>query len=112
MLTVLLVYAYFWCNSELYSVGLCAGDSASSCQSQGDGGRHLRKLALELLRRHDHAHATEQLGVEGLSHLHVSQLCLRAAGGEYRFAFSRWLSAGDCANDSSTSATRKRLTSH
>lgn len=112
MLTQLLVYAYFWRNCELHTVGLRAGDPATTRASERNRSGHLSQLALELLRRDDNAHATEQPRVERLSHLHVLELRLRAIGCKCRFAFNRWPSPFDHANNFSTSVTPKHLTSH
>lgn len=57
MLSLELVYAYFWRNRELHPVGLCPGDPASPRASQRNRGRHLSQLALELFRRDDNANA-------------------------------------------------------
>jgi hypothetical protein len=102
------VYAFVRHDNELYSLGLCPGNSAPACSCKRHCGRHLSQLDLEFLRCHDHANVTQLAGLEGILDLHVFELLVHSAGGKlFIHALLLALIRGN-----STSATLRQQTSH
>jgi hypothetical protein len=64
-------------------MGLRPRDFAPARARKGYRCGDQRKLAMELLRRHDYADAAQLARVERLSHFHVLELLVHPAGGKF-----------------------------